>query len=63
VEQLLVELLVGVLAAHAEEDVAADKLVDNLAVSRQALEDNVLIILELDHHVPRLPVNVPSLHG
>ena len=25
------------------------------------LEDDVLIVLELDHHVPRLPVHVPRL--
>ena len=37
-EELLVELLVALLAPHREEDVAADKLVDNFAVSRQALQ-------------------------
>ena len=61
VEQLLVQLLVGLLAAHAEKDVAADKLVDDLAVGREALEDDVLVVLKLDHHVPRLPVDVPCL--
>ena len=37
-EELLVELLVALLAPHREEDVAADKLVNNFAVSRQALQ-------------------------
>lgn len=63
VEELLVELLVALLAPHRQEDVAADELVDHLAVRREALEDHVLVVLELDHHVPRLPVHVPRLHG
>ena len=37
VEELLVELLVALLAPHREEDVAADELVDHLAVRGQAL--------------------------
>ena len=76
VEELLVELLVALLAPHRQEDVAADELVDHLAVRREALqqggvswvqgkcphlEDHVLVVLKLDHHVPRLPVHVPSL--
>ena len=78
VEELLVELLVALLAPHGQEDVAADELVDHLAVRREALqqggvswvqdegrsphlEDHVLVVLELDHHVPRLPVHVPRL--
>ena len=63
VEELLVKLLVALLAPHGEEDVATDELMDDLAVSREALEDDVLVILKLDHHVPRLPVDVPSLHS
>ena len=78
VEELLVELLVALLAPHGQEDVAADELVDHLAVRREALqqggvcwvqdegrsphlEDHVLVVLKLDHHVPRLPVHVPRL--
>lgn len=78
VEELLVELLVALLAPHGQEDVAADELVDHLAVRREALqqggvswvqdegrsphlEDHVLVVLELDHHVPCLPVHVPRL--
>merc|ERR1719204_705102 len=61
VEELLVELLVGLLAPHGQEDVAADELVDHLAVRREALEDHVLVVLKLDHHVPCLPVHVPRL--
>ena len=63
VEELLVKLLVALLAPHGEEDVAADELVDDLAVSREALEDDVLVVLKLDHHVTRLPVDIPSLHS
>ena len=37
VEELLVELLVALLAPHRQEDVAADELVDHLAVRREAL--------------------------
>ena len=33
VEELLVELLIGVFASHGEEDVAADEFVDYFAVS------------------------------
>ena len=76
-EQLLVQLLVALLAPHAQEDVATDELVDHLAVGREALEeedearnrrttadleDDILIILKLDHHVSRLPVDVPGLY-
>ena len=78
VEELLVELLVALFAPHGQEDVAADELVDHLAVRREALqqggvswvqdegrsphlEDHVLVVLKLDHHVPRLPVHVPRL--
>ena len=78
VEELLVELLVGLLAPHGQEDVAADELVDHLAVRREALqqggvswvqdegrsphlEDHVLVVLKLDHHVPCLPVHIPRL--
>ena len=78
VEELLVELLVALLASHRQEDVAADELVDHLAVRREALrqggvswvqdegrsphlEDHVLVVLKLDHHVPCLPVHVPRL--
>ena len=36
-------------------------MVVHLAVGREAAEDDVLLVLELDHHVLRLPVDVPSL--
>jgi hypothetical protein len=63
VEQLLIKLLVALLAPHGEEDVATDELMDDLAVSREALEDDGLVVLKLDHHVPGLPVDIPSLHS
>jgi len=62
-EKLLVELLIRILASHGEEDVATDKLVDHLTVSRETLEDDVLIILELNHHMSCLPINIPGLHS
>lgn len=62
-EELLVKLLVRILAPHGEKDVATDKLVDHFAVSREALEDDVLIILELNHHMSGFPINIPSLHS
>ena len=43
VEELLVELLVAFLAPHGQEDVAADELVDHLAVRREALQQGVLV--------------------
>ena len=43
VEELLVELLVALLAPHRQEDVAADELVDHLAVRREALQQGVLV--------------------
>lgn len=60
VEQFLVQLLVGVLGPHGQEDVASDELVEDLAVGGQAREDDASL-LELDHHVLYLPVYVPSL--
>jgi hypothetical protein len=43
VEELLVELLVALLTPHREEDVAADELVNNFAVRRETLENNVFV--------------------
>ena len=60
-EHVCVELLVGVLGAHGEEDVAADELVDHLAVGGEAAKDDILLIVKLDHHVLCLPVDVPCL--
>ena len=61
VEHLLVELLVRLLAPHREEDVAADELMHDLAVGGQAVEDDILVIVQLDHHVLGLPVHIPCL--
>merc|ERR1712172_423178 len=63
VEELIVESLISVFASHGEEYVASNELVDDLAVCGEALEDDVLVVFKLDHHVPSLPVHVPSLHG
>lgn len=59
-EQLLIQRLVRVLGPHRHEDVAANKLVNHLAVRRLAGEDDVLLLV-LDHHALNLPVYVPGL--
>jgi hypothetical protein len=33
----------------------------HLAVSREAVEDDVLLIIKLDHHVLCLPIDIPGL--
>ena len=63
VEHLLVELLVGFLAAHGEEDVTTDELVHNFAVGREAVEDDVLVVVKLDHHVLGFPIHIPCLQA
>lgn len=63
VEECVIEGLVGIFAAHGEKDVAANELMDHLTVGGEALENNVLVIFKLDHHVPSLPVHIPSLHS
>ena len=60
VEELLVQRLVRLLRAHRQEDVAADELVHHFTIRREAAEHDVLL-LELDHHVLHLPVDVPRL--
>lgn len=60
-EHFLVQLLICVLAPHGEEDVSADELMHHLAVGRQAVEDDILVVVELNHHVLCLPVDVPGL--
>ena len=61
VEHLLVQRLVLVAGSHREEDVAADELVHDLAVGREAAEDDVLL-LEPHLHLLDLPVDAPRLH-
>ncbi len=61
VEHLLVERLVRLLAPHREEDVPTNELVHHLAVRGQAVENDVVLVVELDHHVLRLPVHIPGL--
>ena len=61
VEHLLVELLVCLLAPHREKDVATDELVHDLAVGGEAVEDDVFVVVKLDHHVLGLPIHIPSL--
>ena len=43
-EELLVELLIPVLGPHGEEDVAPNKLMHHLALSREGLENDILPI-------------------
>ena len=60
-EELSVQGLVAIFGPHGEEDVPADEFVDNLALSREGLEDDFLVISQLDHHMLGFPVDVPSL--
>ena len=60
VEELAVQALVGLSGSQLEEGVAADKLVHHLAVAGETREDDRLL-LELNHHVTHLPVDVPGL--
>ena len=60
-KKLLVELLISVLGPHREEDVAADELVHDLAVGGEAVEDDIFVVVELDHHVLGLPIHIPRL--
>ena len=60
-KELLVQYLIAVFAPHREEDVASNKFMENFALCRDTLEDDVLFIAKLNHHVTCLPVDVPSL--
>ena len=60
-KELLVQYLIAVFAPHWEEDVTSNELVENFAFRRDTLEDDVLFIAKLNHHVTCLPVDVPSL--
>ena len=60
-KELLVKYLIAVFAPHRKEDVASNKFVKNFAFCRDTLEDDVLVIAKLNHHVTCLPVDVPSL--
>ena len=62
-KHFLIELLIGILAPHGQENVTANELVHHFAISAQTAEDDILLIVELNHHVLGLPVDVPGLHG
>ena len=47
VEKLLIEVLVGFLASHGQEDVAADELVNNFAVRRETLRKGTELIINI----------------
>ena len=59
--EFLVQDLVAVFTSHWKEDVSSDEFMDNFAFSRDALEDDVQLVAQLDHHVAGLPVDVPGL--
>jgi len=61
VEQLFIKRLAAIARPHRHEDVASDELVDHLAVGRQTLEGELLV---LEGHVEllELPVDGPRLH-
>ena len=60
-EEIFIEHLAAVFTPHGEEDVATNELVHDLAVGGQAVEDDILVIVQLDHHVLGLPVHIPGL--
>ena len=60
-EQILIEHLAAVFTSHGEKDITTNELMNHFTLSGHALEDDTLIIPELDHHVPSLPVNIPGL--
>ena len=60
-KELLVQYLIAVFASHREEDVTSDKFMENFTLGRDTLEDDVLLVAKLNHHVTCLPVDVPSL--
>ena len=60
-EHFLVKVLIGFFASHAEENVASYELMNDFAVGRQAVENDILVIVKLDHHVLGFPVDVPRL--
>ena len=60
-EELLVERLVAVSGAHRKEDIAADELVDDLAVGGETLEREV-DLFEGHLNLLDVPVDAPCLH-
>ena len=53
VEELLVELVALLATPRRHEDVAADELVNNLAVGGHAAEADVYVAVKLDGHLER----------
>ena len=60
-EHFFIKLLISIFAPHGEEDVASDELMNNLAISWQTTEDDIALVIKLDHHVLGFPVDIPSL--
>ena len=60
-EHVFIERLIGVFAPHRKENVSPDKLMDDFAVGRETIENDTSVIIELDHHMFRLPIDVPCL--
>jgi len=61
VKEVLVERLASVARPHRHEDVSADELVDDLAVGRQTLEHE-FVVVEWNVELFELPVDWPRLH-
>ena len=60
-EQIFIEHLAAVFTSHGEKNITPNELVNHFALSGHALEDDILLIPQLDHHVSSLPVDIPSL--
>ena len=60
-EEIFIEHLAAVFTSHGEKDISTYELVNHFALGGHALEDDILLIPQLDHHVPSLPVDIPSL--
>lgn len=60
-KHVFVQRLVGIFTPHREENVASNELVNNFAVSWEAIENDSLVIVKLDHHMFCLPIDVPGL--
>ena len=60
-EEILIEHLAAVFTSHGEKDITTNELMNHFTLCGHALEDDILLISKLDHHVSSLPVDIPGL--
>ena len=60
-EEILIEHLAAVFTSHGEKDITTNELMNHFTLCGHTLEDDILLIPQLDHHVSSLPVDIPSL--